>query len=208
MDPKKTALVTGSSSGIGFGITKVFLEKGYQVILHGIEAQSQIDPEIKVLEKIGNVLGYYQVDLSNAKAIEQFYTELKDSKINVDILVNNAGIQHVSAIQDFSTEKWDQIIAVNLSSAFHLTRHLLPHMQSQKWGRVINIASAHGLVASANKSAYVASKHALVGFTKVTALENAKIGITCNAVCPGWVLTPLVEAQIQKKSIERKFYRS
>ncbi len=204
MDSKKTALVTGSSSGIGFGIAKVLLEKGYQVILHGIETQSQIDTEIKDLEKFGSIIGYYQVDMGNAKAIEQFCTELKDSKINVDILVNNAGIQHVSPIQDFSPEKWDQIIAINLSSAFHLTRHLLPHMQKQKWGKIINIASAHGLVASANKSAYVASKHALVGLTKVVALENAKIGITCNAVCPGWVLTPLVESQIQKKSIEQK----
>ncbi len=203
MDSKKTALVTGSSSGIGFGIAKVLLEKGYQVLLHGIERQSQIETEIKTLEKFGNVIGYYQVDMGNAKAIEQFCTELKDSKINIDILVNNAGIQHVSPIQDFSPEKWDQIIAINLSSAFHLTRHLLPHMQKQKWGRVINIASAHGLVASANKSAYVASKHAIVGLTKVAALENAKIGITCNAVCPGWVLTPLVESQIQKKSIEQ-----
>ncbi|MCX7342895.1 MAG: 3-hydroxybutyrate dehydrogenase [Proteobacteria bacterium] len=203
MDSKKTALVTGSSSGIGFGIAKVLLEKGYQVVLHGIETQSQIDKEIKTLEKLGKVIGYYQVDMGNTKAIEQFCKELKDSKINVDILVNNAGIQHVSPIQDFLPEKWDQIIAINLSSAFHLTRHLLPHMQKQKWGRIINIASAHGLVASANKSAYVASKHAIVGLTKVAALENAKIGITCNAVCPGWVLTPLVESQIQKKSIEQ-----
>lgn len=207
MNQQKIALVTGSSSGIGLGVAKVLLQNGYQVVMHGIEEKSQVQPILNDIEKScsgnGKIVGYYQVDMSNPKEIEQFCGELKSAKINIDILVNNAGIQHVAPIQEFSTQKWDQIIAINLSSAFHLIRLLLPYMQSQKWGRVINIASAHGLVASVNKSAYVASKHALVGLTKVVALENARSDITCNAICPGWVLTPLVEAQIQKIANEQ-----
>jgi 3-hydroxybutyrate dehydrogenase len=203
MNTSKTALVTGSSSGIGLGIATVLLQNGYQVVLHGIEAPEQIASVVKELSTTGKVVGYFQVDMGNAGAIAQFYQDLKIAKINIDILVNNAGIQHVAPTQDFSPEKWDQIIAINLSSAFHLMRLMLPYMQSQQWGRIINIASAHGLVASANKAGYVASKHALVGLTKVVALENAKIGVTCNAICPGWVYTPLVEAQIEKKALEQ-----
>lgn len=203
MNSPKTALVTGSSSGIGFGIAKTLLKNGYQMVLHGIEPPEQMEPVIKELKAIGKVTGYYRVDIGNPEAIDQFCNDLNMAKIAIDILVNNAGIQHVAPIQDFTKQKWDQIIAINLSSAFHLMRQLLPHMQHQKWGRIVNIASAHGLVASANKSAYVASKHAIVGLTKVAALENAKLGITCNAICPGWVYTPLVEAQIQKKATEQ-----
>lgn len=199
----RTVLVTGSSSGIGAGIAKVFLKNGYKVILHGAEDQSSITPSLNELNRIGEVLSYYQVDINNPDAIEQFCNELNASKTTIDILVNNAGIQHVSPIQDFDPQMWDKIIAINLSASFHLIRKLITNMQAQKWGRIINIASAHGLVASVNKAAYVASKHALVGLTKVVALENAKNGITCNAVCPGWVHTPLVEAQIQKIAIEQ-----
>jgi 3-hydroxybutyrate dehydrogenase len=199
----KTVLVTGSSSGIGYGIAKVLLQNGYQVVLHGIEPHSQVTSLVDDLSEQGKVLGYYSVDIGNPQAIEQFCSDLKMANITIDILVNNAGIQHVAAIQEFSVQKWDQILAVNLSSAFHFMQHLLPYMQTQKWGRVINISSCHGLVASANKSAYVASKHGIVGLTKVAALENAKQGITCNAICPGWVLTPLVEAQIERLAAEQ-----
>ena len=199
----KTALVTGSSSGIGYGVAKILLKNGFNVVLHGVEAQEQIEHLIKELTTYGKVLGYYRVDVSSPDAISQFCRDLSASGITVDVLVNNAGIQHVAPIQDFPAQKWDQIIAINLSSAFHLMQHLLPHMQSKKWGRVINISSAHGLVASANKSAYVASKHGIIGLTKVAALENASLGITCNAICPGWVLTPLVQAQIEKRAAEK-----
>ncbi len=164
----RTALVTGSSSGIGYGIAKVLLKNGYQVVLHGVESHAQVAPLVKNLTALGKVLGYYCVDIGNPQL-----------------------------------QKWDQILAVNLSSAFHFMQHLLPFMQEQKWGRIINISSCHGLVASANKSAYVASKHGIVGLTKVVALENAKQGITCNAICPGWVLTPLVEAQIEKLAADQ-----
>lgn len=199
----KTALVTGSSSGIGYGIAKVLLKNGYQVVLHGVESQVQVAPLIKDLSAQGAVLGYYCVDIGDVNAITQFCKDLEAANITVDILVNNAGIQYVAPIQEFPVEKWDQILAINLSSAFHFMRHLLPSMRSQKWGRIINISSCHGLVASANKSAYVASKHGIVGLTKVAALENADQGITCNAICPGWVLTPLVQAQIEKKAEEQ-----
>lgn len=203
MNSERTALVTGSSSGIGRGIAKILLQNGYQVILHGIEPQEQVKSLIEYLSSLGKVLGYYSVDVSNAQAIEKFFNDLKASDVVVDILVNNAGIQHVAPIHEFSPLQWDQILAVNLSSAFHFMRLLLPQMQEKKWGRIINIASCHGLVASANKAAYVASKHGIVGLTKVAALENATKGVTCNAICPGWVLTPLVQAQIEKRAAEQ-----
>lgn len=199
----RTALVTGSSSGIGYGIAKVLLKNGYQVVLHGVESHAQVAPLVKDLTALGKVLGYYCVDIGNPQSIEQFCNDLSAANISIDILVNNAGIQYVAPIQEFPVQKWDQILAVNLSSAFHFMQHLLPFMQAQKWGRIINISSCHGLVASANKSAYVATKHGIVGLTKVVALENAKQGITCNAICPGWVLTPLVEAQIEKLAADQ-----
>ncbi len=199
----RTALVTGSSSGIGYGIAKVLLKNGYQVVLHGVESHAQVAPLVKDLTALGKVLGYYCVDIGNPQSIEQFCNDLSAANISIDILVNNAGIQYVAPIQEFPVQKWDQILAVNLSSAFHFMQHFLPFMQEQKWGRIINISSCHGIVASANKSAYVASKHGIVGLTKVAALENAKQGITCNAICPGWVLTPLVEAQIEKLAADQ-----
>jgi 3-hydroxybutyrate dehydrogenase len=203
MSNKKTALVSGSSSGIGEGIAKVLLQKGYRVIMHGMETEAEVAHVINNAKKYGEVLSYHNFDLSNVHAIENFVKNLNTRNITIDILVNNAGMQYVAPIQDFPKEKWDTLLAVNLSSAFHLMRLLLPNMQKNSWGRVINIASAHGLVASANKSAYVASKHGIVGLTKASALENAGNGVTCNAICPGWVLTPLVEKQIEKRAAEQ-----
>lgn len=203
MNVVKTALVTGSSSGIGYGIAKVLLKNGYQVVLHGVESQTQVAPLVKDLATQGKVLGYYSVDIGDPEAIAQFCSDLNAAGVTIDILVNNAGVQHVAPIQEFPIEKWNQVLAINLSSAFHFMQRLLPHMQAQKWGRVINISSCHGIVASVNKSAYVASKHGIVGLTKVAALENATLGITCNAICPGWVLTPLVQMQIEKRAEEQ-----
>lgn len=203
MNNSKTALVTGSSSGIGYGIAKILLQKSYNVVLHGVEPQEQIEEAIEDLSSLkGKVLGYYKVDVSNPEEIENFCDALNNSNTTIDILVNNAGIQYVAPVQEFPANKWDHILAINLSSAFHFMRLLLPNMQAKKWGRVINIASCHGLVASVNKAAYVASKHGIIGLTKVAALENAQNGITCNAICPGWVLTPLVQAQIDKIATE------
>lgn len=202
MSNVKTALVTGSSSGIGEGIAISLLKKGYRVIMHGMETEQDAAKIISNAKTFGEVLAYYSFDLSSVHAIENFSKNLTARNIEIDVLVNNAGVQHVAPIQDFSKEKWDMLLAVNLSSAFHLMRMILPNMQKKCWGRVINIASAHGLVASANKSAYVVSKHGLVGLTKVTALENAGNGVTCNAICPGWVLTPLVQKQIEKRAAD------
>lgn len=200
MSNLKTALVTGSSSGIGEGIALSLLKKGYRVIMHGIENESDVAPVINNAKKHGDVVGYYNFDLSNVHAIENFVKNINARGITVDVLVNNAGMQYVAPIQDFPKEKWDTLLAVNLSSAFYLIKAFLPNMQKNGWGRVINIASAHGLVASANKSPYVASKHGLIGLTKAVALENAGNGVTCNAICPGWVLTPLVQKQIEKRA--------
>jgi 3-hydroxybutyrate dehydrogenase len=148
-------------------------------------------------------VGYHGADMSKPAEIEDMMKQAASQFGRVDILVNNAGIQHVAPIEDFPSERWDAILAINLSSAFHTTRLALPAMKQAGWGRIINLASVHGLVASAQKSAYVAAKHGLVGLTKVTALENATTGITCNAICPGWVLTPLVQKQVDARAAER-----
>lgn len=203
MSNNKVALVTGSSSGIGEGIAISLLKKGYRVIMHGMESEQDAVKIVSKAKEYGEVLAYYSFDLSSVHAIENFCKNISTRNITIDVLVNNAGIQHVAPVQDFSKEKWDMLLAVNLSSAFHLMRMLLPNMQKKGWGRIVNIASAHGLVASANKSAYVASKHGLIGLSKVTALENAGNGVTCNAICPGWVLTPLVQKQIEKRAAEQ-----
>jgi 3-hydroxybutyrate dehydrogenase len=152
------------------------------------------------VSRLGTKVGYHGADMSKPAEIEEMMRYAKAEFGGVDILVNNAGIQHVANVEDFPPEKWDAIIAINLSSAFHTTRLALPHMKARNWGRVINVASAHGLVASAQKSAYVASKHGIVGFTKAVALETAATGITVNAICPGWVLTPLVQKQIEARA--------
>jgi 3-hydroxybutyrate dehydrogenase len=189
----KTALVTGSTSGIGLGIANALAKQGANIVLNGF---GDVEGPKAQIAAHGVKVGYHGADMSKPADIEAMMKFAADTFGRVDILVNNAGIQHVAPVEDFPPEKWDQVIAINLSSAFHTTRLALPAMKKAGWGRVINVASVHGLVASVQKSAYVASKHAIVGFTKVVALENATTGVTCNAICPGWVLTPLVQKQV------------
>jgi 3-hydroxybutyrate dehydrogenase len=193
----KTALVTGSTSGIGLGIAKALARQGANIVLNGFGDTQGPRAEIAAL---GVRVGYHGADMSKPAEIEAMMAYAAAEFGRVDILVNNAGIQHVARIEDFPVERWDAIIAINLSSAFHATRLALPAMRQADWGRIINVASVHGLVASAEKSAYVAAKHGIVGLTKVTALENATTGVTCNAICPGWVLTPLVQKQVDAKA--------
>ena len=193
----KTALVTGSTSGIGLGIAKSLAERGANIILNGFGDSEGPRREIASL---GVQVAYHGADMSRPAEIEEMMKFAAEQFGRVDILVNNAGIQHVAKIEDFPVDKWDAVLAINLSSAFHATRLALPAMKAANWGRIINVASAHGLVGSAEKSAYVAAKHGLVGLTKVTALENATTGVTCNAICPGWVLTPLVQKQVDARA--------
>ena len=197
----KTALVTGSTSGIGLGIAKVLAQQGANIVLNGFGDHAGPQAEIQAL---GVKTAYHGADMSKPAEIEAMMAFAAEQFGRVDILVNNAGIQHVARVENFPPERWDAIIAINLSSAFHTTRLALPAMQKAGWGRVINIASVHGLVASAEKAAYVAAKHGIVGFTKVTALENAQTGVTANAICPGWVLTPLVQKQIDARAEKEK----
>jgi len=194
----KTALVTGSTSGIGLGIAKALAEQGANIVLNGFGDTAGPQAEIAAL---GVKVAFHGADMSKPAEIEAMMKFAAESFGQVDILVNNAGIQHVAPIQDFPVDKWDAIIAINMSSAFHATRLALPAMQKSNWGRIINVASIHGLVGSADKSAYVTAKHGVVGLTKVTALENATTGVTCNAICPGWVLTPLVQKQVDAKAL-------
>ena len=189
----KTAIVTGSNSGIGLGVAEELARAGADVVLNSFTNRDEDHALAKRLSDAhGTAVRYIQADMSKADDCRA----LVEKAGRCDILVNNAGIQHVAPIQDFPTEKWDAIIAINLNSAFHTTAAALPGMRERGWGRVVNVASAHGLTASPYKSAYVAAKHGVVGLTKVTALETAEEPITCNAICPGYVLTPLVEAQI------------
>ncbi len=198
----KTALVTGSTSGIGLGIAKALAAQGANIVLNGF---GDVEGPKADIAALGVKVAYHGADMSKPAEIAEMMTFAAAQFGRVDILVNNAGIQHVARIENFPVEKWDAIIAINLSSAFHATRLALPAMQAadggKGWGRIINIASAHGLVGSPEKSAYVAAKHGIVGLTKVTALENATTGITCNAICPGWVLTPLVQKQIDARAV-------
>ena len=193
----KTALVTGSTSGIGLGIAKALAKQGANIMLNGFGDVEAAKAEVAAL---GVKVGYHGADMSKPAEIEAMMAATAAEFGRVDILVNNAGIQHVAPIEAFPTERWDAVIAINLTSAFHTTRLALPAMQAAGWGRILNVASVHGLVASAQKSAYVAAKHGIVGLTKVTALENATTGVTCNAICPGWVLTPLVQKQVDAKA--------
>jgi 3-hydroxybutyrate dehydrogenase len=193
----KTALVTGSTSGIGLGIALSLARQGAAIVLNGFG--DAVGPQAQVAE-LGARVGYHGADMSKPAEIEAMMAYAEAEFGGVDILVNNAGIQHVAAIEDFPVEKWDAVIAINLTSAFHTTRLAMPAMRRRNWGRILNIASAHGLVASAQKSAYVAAKHGIVGLTKSIALETATTGITVNAICPGWVLTPLVQKQIDERS--------
>jgi len=197
----KTALVTGSTSGIGLGIAKALARQGANVVLNGFGDAAGPQAEVAAL---GVKVGYHGADMSKPDEIEAMMAYAAKTFGQVDILVNNAGIQHVAKVQDFPVERWDAVIAINLSSAFHTSRLALPAMLKANWGRIINVASVHGLVGSAEKSAYVAAKHGIVGLTKVTALETATSGVTCNAICPGWVLTPLVQKQVDAKAAALK----
>ncbi len=189
----KLALVTGSNSGIGLGVARELAALGADIVINSFTDRPEDDQIAHDISNDYNVFSrYLKADMANPDECRALIEEAG----NVDILVNNAGIQHVAAIEEFPTDKWNAIIAINLSSAFHTTAAALPGMYARGWGRIINIASAHGLTASPYKSAYVAAKHGVVGLTKTTALETAEVDITCNAICPGYVLTPLVEAQI------------
>lgn len=193
----KTALVTGSTSGIGHGIAEALAAQGVNVVLNGFGDPAQIEKiRIKMAADHGVTVSFSGADMSNPKDIDAMMKQALTQFGAVDILVNNAGIQHVAPIEDFPVDKWNAIIAINLVASFHTIRHAIPAMKKRKWGRVINLASAHALVASPFKSAYVAAKHGLAGLTKTVALETAEHGITVNAICPGYVLTPLVEKQI------------
>ena len=197
----KLALVTGSTSGIGLGIAQALAAQGADIVLNGFGDAAEIERLRADLEARHGVRARFEpADLMKPAEIEQLVQRVEAGLGSIDVLVNNAGIQHVAPVQDFPTERWDAVIALNLSAAFHAARCVLPGMQKKNWGRIVNIASAHGLVASAQKSAYVAAKHGIVGLTKVVALENARTGITCNAICPGWVLTPLVQKQIDARA--------
>ena len=194
----KVSLVTGSTSGIGLGIARALAGAGSDVVLNGFGKPEEIEAAREGVAKDYDVrVDYSPADMSKPDSIGAMIETTLREFGRLDVLVNNAGIQHVAPLQDFPPAKWDAILAINLSSAFHTTRLALPSMIANRWGRVINIASAHGLVGSAYKSAYVAAKHGILGLTKVTALEVAEAGITCNAICPGYVYTPLVEAQIE-----------
>jgi 3-hydroxybutyrate dehydrogenase len=193
----KVSLVTGSTSGIGLGIARALAAAGSEIVLNGFGRPEEVaEAQVKITTDFKVRVSYSPADMSKPAAIREMIENTLRSSGRLDILVNNAGIQHVAPLQDFPPEKWDAILAIDLSSAFHTSRLALPAMLQNKWGRIINIASAHGLVASPFKSAYVAAKHGIVGLTKVIALETAEQGITCNAICPGYVYTPLVEAQI------------
>jgi 3-hydroxybutyrate dehydrogenase len=201
----KTALVTGSTSGIGLGIARSLAAQGSNIVFNGFgDAQEIAKLQADISKEFDVKTIYHGADMSKPAEIEAMMRAAADQLGGVDVLVNNAGIQHVANIEDFPVEKWDAIIAINLSSAFHTTRLALPQMKKKNWGRIINVASVHGLVGSAQKSAYVAAKHGIVGFTKVTALETAHSGITCNAICPGWVLTPLVQKQVDARAANDK----
>jgi 3-hydroxybutyrate dehydrogenase len=193
----KRAIVTGSTSGIGLGIAEALSSAGAKVMLNGFGDKSEIETLRSRMAAEHNVeIAYHGADMSKPDEIAALAASAKSLFGGVDIVINNAGIQHVSPIEDFPIAKWDAIIAINLSSGFHLVRGTFADMKSRKWGRIINVASAHALVASPFKSAYVAAKHGALGLTKTIALEGAEHGVTCNAICPGYVLTPLVEKQI------------
>ncbi len=193
----RVALVTGSTSGIGLTMARRFAMAGAEVVMNGFGDPAEIDRLREAISEASKTrVHFIPANLSKGPDAQMLVKQTLAICGRVDVLVNNAGIQHVSPLPEFPDERWDAVIAINLSSAFHTSKIALPAMQQQGFGRIINIASAHGLVASANKSAYVAAKHGIIGLTKATALENAKLGVTCNAICPGWVDTPLVRKQI------------
>jgi len=193
----KTALVTGSTSGIGLGIARTLAAAGADLILNGFGDSDAAQAEVA---RLGGKVGFHHADMAFPEQIADLFAYAERDFAGVDILVNNAGIQHVAPVEEFPPQRWDAIIAVNLSAVFHATRLALPGMRQRGWGRIINVASVHGLVGSTHKAAYVAAKHGVVGLTKVVALETATTKITCNALCPGWVLTPLVQQQIDARA--------
>jgi 3-hydroxybutyrate dehydrogenase len=200
----KLALVTGSTSGIGLGVAKSLAAQGANLVINGFGNPQEIEKLVKDLSDQYKVnVDYDGADLSKAADIERMMNAINKKK-PLDVLINNAGIQFTAPVEAFPVEKWNAVLDINLSAVFHTTRLALPAMKQQNWGRIINIASVHGLVASVEKSAYVASKHAVLGFTKVVALENARTGVTANCICPGWVLTPLVQKQIEDRAANLK----
>jgi 3-hydroxybutyrate dehydrogenase len=192
----RVAVVTGSTSGIGFGVADALATHGAAVLLNGFGPVTAIDAAIAHVSAYGTPVAYSAADLSKPDEVSAMVAQAERELGPVDILVNNAGIQFTAPVEAFPVERWDAILAINLSAVFHATRAVLPAMRERNWGRIVNIASTHGLVASVHKAAYVAAKHGVLGLTKVVALETATTGITCNAICPGWVLTPLVQRQI------------
>lgn len=196
----KSALVTGSTSGIGLGIAQALAAQGAHVMLNGFGDAQAAQDAVAAVATGGARVAYHGADMSRPAEIEAMVRACEAEFGGVDILVNNAGIQHVAPVEAFPAERWDAIIAINLSSVFHATRAALPGMKSRGFGRILNVASVHGLVASAQKSAYVAAKHGVIGFTKSVALETATTPVTVNAICPGWVLTPLVQKQVDARA--------
>lgn len=197
----KRALVTGSTSGIGLGIARALAAQGASVMLNGFGDAAGIEAlRSGLAEEFGVTVLYNGADLSTHDGAGELVRDAEARLGGVDILVNNAGIQHVAPVEEFPLERWDAVIAINLTSVFQAIRAALPGMKARGWGRIVNIASAHGLVASVNKAAYIAAKHGVVGLTKVVGLETAEIDVTCNAICPGWVLTPLVQKQIDARA--------
>jgi 3-hydroxybutyrate dehydrogenase len=197
----KTAIVTGSTSGIGLGIARALGAAGANLMLNGFGEAAQIEAlRAELAKEFGVKVGFSGADISQPAQIREMVQKAAQELGSVDILVNNAGIQHTSPVDQFPEDRWDAVIAINLSSNFHSIKAVLPLMKARNWGRIVNIASTHGLVASVEKSAYVAAKHGVLGLTKTVALELAKTGITCNAICPGWVLTPLVQKQIDARA--------
>jgi 3-hydroxybutyrate dehydrogenase len=204
----RVAIVTGSTSGIGLGIARALAAAGSEIVINGLGDINEIEATCTTLEREWNVrVGYDDANLMDPDGCKALIDRSIDQFGKVDILINNAGIQHVSPIEDFPADRWDAIIALNLSAAFHTTRAAFADMKNAGWGRIINVASAHGLVASPFKSAYVAAKHGVLGLTKTVALEGARFGVTCNAICPGYVWTPLVEKQIDDTAKARGISR-
>ena len=198
---KKVALVTGSTSGIGLGIARALAQQGANIMLNGFgEAAAIAQLQQELASAYGVRVSHHAADMSKPAEIAEMIRATESTLGRLDVLVNNAGIQHVAPIEEFPIDRWDAVMAINLSSAFHTIRAALPGMKQRGFGRIINIASVHGLVASVQKAAYVAAKHGLVGLTKVVALETAQTPITCNAICPGWVLTPLVQKQVDARA--------
>ncbi|MBP2228399.1 3-hydroxybutyrate dehydrogenase [Azospirillum agricola] len=200
----KAAIVTGSTSGIGLGIARALAGAGADLVLNGFGERDAIeDLRRSIASEFGVRATHHGADLSKPDEIAALVAHAEAEFGRVDVLVNNAGIQHVAPVEEFPVERWDAVIAINLSAVFHGIHHALPGMRQRGWGRIVNIASVHGMVGSVNKTAYVAAKHGVVGLTKVVALETAGSGVTCNAICPGWVLTPLVQKQIDALALSK-----